>query len=146
MLCSNCGTENSEQAEFCVHCCAKLSNEKAPATTNSASAATVDNQFKTRNDKNEMDESMEKENVTSHLKPRITDIDFQSRQSNDKPVVSSGLNIAIIIATVIFPIVGIAMGFTYLRKEHPDAKKAGKTWLWLGVVMFLVSIFMINLD
>jgi len=36
------------------------------------------------------------------------------------------------------------VGFTYLRKEHPEAKKAGKNWLILGGIMIVVNIILIK--
>ena len=59
---------------------------------------------------------------------------------NERPVVSMGLNVAIIMGTILFPVIGVAMGYTYYRKNHPGAKKAGRNWLILGIVMFLVHI------
>ncbi|SNX59964.1 hypothetical protein SAMN06296273_1415 [Nitrosomonas ureae] len=64
--------------------------------------------------------------------------------ANEKPAVSAGLNIAIIVGTIIFPIVGIAMGYTYYRRDHPDMKTAGKNWLILGIIMFLVNILFVS--
>ncbi len=46
--------------------------------------------------------------------------------------VSSGMNIGIIVASLFIPIVGLIMGFIYLRDSHPAKKKAGRTWLWVG--------------
>jgi hypothetical protein len=63
---------------------------------------------------------------------------------NERPVVSMGLNIAIIMGTILFPVIGVAMGYTYYRKDHPSAKKAGRNWLILGIVMFLVHIMLVN--
>ena len=78
---------------------------------------------------------------------RITNLNIQSdRIANEKPVVSQGLNIAIILGTLIFPIIGIAMGFTYMRKLHSDAQKVGKRWLILGIVMIIVYFLMIYLN
>ena len=34
---------------------------------------------------------------------------------NEKPVVSSGQNIAIIIGTILFPVIGVAMGYPRSR-------------------------------
>ena len=51
---------------------------------------------------------------------------------------------AIIVGTIIFPIIGIAMGYTYYRKYHPDAKKAGKNWLILGTIILLFNILLVN--
>ena len=63
---------------------------------------------------------------------------------NEKTRVSAGLNITIIFGTVIFPVIGIAMGYTYYKKNSSDAKKAGKNWLILGVIMFLLNILLVS--
>ncbi|WP_292913475.1 hypothetical protein [Nitrosomonas sp.] len=61
-----------------------------------------------------------------------------------KPAVSPGVNLAIIIGTILFPVIGIAMGFTYFRKDDPAAKKTGINWLLLGVLMFIVHIVLVS--
>lgn len=61
--------------------------------------------------------------------------------NKDKPVVSTTLNIGVIIGTIIFPLVGLLMGFSYYRKDHPDAKKAGKIWMVLGGIMVALNIY-----
>ena len=33
------------------------------------------------------------------------------------------------------------MGFSYYRKDHPDAKKAGKIWMILGGIMVALNIY-----
>ena len=63
---------------------------------------------------------------------------------NEKPVVSSGQNIAIIIGTILFPVIGVAMGYTFYKKDNPAAKKAGRTWLILGIIMFIVNISVVS--
>ncbi|PTQ64141.1 hypothetical protein [Nitrosomonas oligotropha] len=63
---------------------------------------------------------------------------------NDKPVVSSGQNIAIIIGTILFPVIGVAMGYTFYKKDNPAAKKAGRNWLILGIIMFIVNISVVS--
>lgn len=116
MLCPKCGTENTDQAEFCINCHERLSNEP------------------------EIGQSETKVPDTAKIDEKIAD----RFPDNKKPEVSLAFNMAIIIATIIFPIIGIAMGYTYIRKDHPDAKKAGRNWLVLGVVMFLVTILLVN--
>ena len=39
-------------------------------------------------------------------------------ENKDKPVVSTTLNIGVIIGTIIFPLVGLLMGFSYLAFTH----------------------------
>ena len=62
-------------------------------------------------------------------------------ENKDTPVVSTTLNIGVIIGTIIFPLVGLLMGFSYYRKDHPDAKKAGKIWMILGGIMVALNIY-----
>ena len=62
-------------------------------------------------------------------------------ENKDKPVVSTTLNIGVIIGTIIFPLVELLMGFSYYRKDHPDAKKAGKIWMILGGIMVALNIY-----
>ena len=59
-----------------------------------------------------------------------TNIDEKNENISDnkKPVVSSGQNIAIIIGTILFPVIGVAMGYTFYKKDNPAAKKAGRNW------------------
>ena len=116
MLCPKCGTENTDQAESCIHCHENL------LTKPHVSADT--NQQKS-------------DEQTTQSETQASD--------KEKPVVSMGVNIAIIIGTIIFPVVGVAMGYTYLKKDHPDARKAGRNWLVLGLIVFLVEILLINL-
>lgn len=62
-------------------------------------------------------------------------------ENKDKPIVSTALNIGVTIGTILFPLVGLLMGFAYYRKDHPDAKKAGKIWMILGGIMIALNIF-----
>ena len=64
---------------------------------------------------------------------------------NEKPVVSSGQNIAIIIGTILFPVIGVAMGYTFYKKDNSAAKKAGKNWLILGILMFIVNMLIVSI-
>lgn len=130
MLCPKCGTENTNQTELCTNCNESLLSKSQIATS---------------------DKSLEPESEqTDQIKTRIHDdskeIEKELNNSLDreKPVVSIGLNIAVIVGTIIFPIIGIAMGYTYYRKDHPDAKRAGKNWLILGIIIFLANILLVN--
>ncbi len=61
-----------------------------------------------------------------------------------EPAVSDALNIGTIVGSIILPLIGIIMGCIYLRDSNPHKKKAGKTWLWVGIsaaaVWFLVNL------
>ena len=74
----------------------------------------------------------------------IIDEKNENASDNEKPVVSSGQNIAIIIGTILFPVIGIAMGYTFYRKDNPAAKKAGRNWLILGILMFIINISFVS--
>ena len=74
----------------------------------------------------------------------IIDEKNENTSNNERPVVSSGQNIAIIIGTILFPVIGIAMGYTFYRKDNPAAKKAGRNWLILGILMFIVNISVVS--
>ncbi len=114
MLCPKCETENSDEAESCTNCGEKLGKASEKAPQSEAV-----------------------------VHQRITGIDLKPKSVNNSGV-SNGLYISILIATVIFPIIGIIMGFTYMRKDHPSAKKAGKNWLIIGAIMILFNIIMIS--
>ena len=74
----------------------------------------------------------------------IIDEKNENALDNEKPVVSRGQNIAIIIGTILFPVIGIAMGYTFYRKDNPAAKKAGRNWLILGILMFIINISFVS--
>ncbi len=128
MLCPKCGTENTDQAESCSHCHESLLNK--------LQANADKNQHKNNEQINQ------RETKTSDAL-KVTEKETDHATANEKPVVSIGLNIAIILGTIIFPVIGIAMGYTYFKKDHPDAKKAGRNWLILGSVMILVNILLV---
>lgn len=141
MLCPKCGTENTDQAECCVNCDERLLTEEDTVAQDNVDTDATKPSGK---------EIVEEEPTTEVKKQprqhqRITDIDLQADSEKEKPVVSSGFNIAIIIGTVFLPIIGVIVGFTYMRKDHPEAKKAGKTWLMLGAIMIVLNIIMLNL-
>lgn len=114
MLCPKCETENSDEAKLCANCGERLVRDS--------------------------EEAPQPEPVAHQ---RITGIDLKPNSSK-KVGVSNGLYIGIMIATVIFPIIGVIMGFTYMRKDHPSAKRAGKNWLIVGAVMILFNIILIS--
>jgi hypothetical protein len=44
------------------------------------------------------------------------------------------------VATLILPVIGIVIGLTYIKKDNPDAKKAGKSWLAAAAAVILIYI------
>lgn len=114
MLCPNCGTENSDEAKLCINCGARL-----------------------------VKNSEETPQSEPAVHQRIVGIDLKPKAPK-KIGVSNGLYIGVMIATVIFPIIGVIMGFTYMRKDHPSAQKAGRNWLIVGAVMILFNIILLS--
>lgn len=54
------------------------------------------------------------------------------------PPVAGGVNLLVILGTIIVPMVGIILGVIYLNDADPRKKSAGKLWLALGVGMMVV--------
>lgn len=63
------------------------------------------------------------------------------RSTASAPTVSQGLNIGVIASTVIIPLIGLIMGFIYMRDEDQQKKSAGKVWLWTGVGAMIFWFF-----
>lgn len=140
MLCPKCGTENPEQAEVCINCDEKLVKNQGDHETSNGDTEQVELTEKTGSN-NAPREAVEWD--TDKPRTRITNLDFKSDKAGDTPVVSPALNIFVMLSSVFLPIIGIAMGFAYLRKQHPEAKKIGKTWAIVGGVFFLIHGLMI---
>lgn len=120
MRCPKCGTENTEHAKSCLNCGAIL--------------------------KEEVSTEQSSDQETAPVYPRLTNIDMQSGAAvNSNPAVSSALSLAVILGSLFFPIIGIIMGFTYLRKTVPEARKIGKTWLTFGMIFLLIQIVLVSL-
>lgn len=58
--------------------------------------------------------------------------------------VSLWMNLTIYIGTLFFPVIGIAMGFTYYRKNDAEKKRAGRNWLIMGVIVLLINIVLVS--
>jgi hypothetical protein len=65
-----------------------------------------------------------------------------SAQTAAHPSVSTELKLGIAVATVIIPLIGIVMGVIYLTKPDPAQKAAGRLWLSIAGVMFLIYCFL----
>lgn len=136
MQCPKCKIENTDQNEICSNCSENLMGTSEQLNVTSERTTEAGEQA--------VETKAESRPVTHQ---RITGIDLRpkSSKSGDKNAVTNGLYIGVMIATVIFPIIGVIMGFTYMRKDHPTAKKAGKSWLVVGSIMILVNIIVINM-
>ena len=124
MLCPKCEAENKDENETCTNCGESLLND-SDQVVNKAEA-----------------------NPKPLVHQRITGANHKpaGSKSSDVKVVSNGFYIGIMIATVIFPIIGVIMGFTYLRKEHPSARKAGKSWLIVGSAIILAQVVVLSMN
>lgn len=139
MLCPKCETENKDENETCTNCGESLLNDNDRVASEAKHADVV------AAPKPEVEANPESEPVVHQ---RITDVNLKSADatSSDVKVVSNGFYIGIMIATVIFPIIGIIMGFTYLRKTHPSARKAGKSWLIVGSAIILAQVVVLSMN
>ena len=123
MLCSNCETENSEQAKKCKNCGEDLLvSDKQPV--------------------------VEKDSVV-HMP--ISGVAFQratlkKNNSASTSEISTGFYMTIMIATLVFPLIGFIVGYTYMKKSSPAAKKAGKHWLSAGVSVILIYAIVLILN
>lgn len=137
MLCPKCEVENKDENEICTNCGESLlaDNDQAVNKVDQPEVAVE-----------------QKPKVETNPEPvvhqRITGANFNSADStsSDVKVVSNGFYIGVMIATVIFPIIGIIMGFTYLRKQHPSARKAGKSWLIVGSAIILAQVVVLSMN
>lgn len=86
-------------------------------------------------------------NIDKEIEEKNLQNKYQANHSKpDQPAISIGLNIVVLLATLIFPIIGIAMGFTYIRKGHPSTIQAGKIWLITGTIALIIQIILININ
>lgn len=137
MLCPKCETENKVENETCTNCGENLLNDNDPVANEAEHTEVAAEQ---------------KPKVQTNPEPvvhqRITGVDLKPADStsSDVKVVSNGFYIGVMIATVIFPIIGIIMGFTYLRKVHPSARKAGKSWLIVGSAIILAQVVVLSMN
>ena len=134
MRCPTCGAENSEGARSCAQCHAPLSDHSSAGSEEDRSSQ----QVKSNTQQSQMIHPSD--SVNEFTSAKNTD----PLDTTDKRV-SAGVNLGIIIGTIFFPVIGVAMGYTYLKKDHPEERRAGRNWLILGVVMFVVNIMLISL-
>jgi len=137
MLCPKCETENKDENETCANCGESLLNDSDQATNEVEQSEVVAKQA-----------SKVEANPEPVVHQRITGSNLKSAGSkpSDVKVVSNGFYIGVMIATVIFPIIGVIVGFTYLRKEHPSARKAGKSWLIVGSAIILAQVVVLSMN
>ncbi len=137
MLCPKCETENKGENETCTNCGESLLNYSDRVINEVEQTEVVAEQV-----------SKVEANPKSVVHQRITGANLKSAgpKSSDVKVVSNGFYIGVMIATVIFPIIGVIMGFTYLRKEHPSARKAGKSWLIVGSAIILAQVVVLSMN
>ncbi|MBL8497922.1 zinc ribbon domain-containing protein [Nitrosomonas sp. JL21] len=133
MRCPTCGAENPEGVQSCAQCHTSLPGDSSSRSNENFTPASAQG----NSQQPEVPHPFDSGNESSQAK---------NTDPSDTHVkrVSQGVNIGIIIGTIFFPVIGVAMGYTYLKKDHPDERKAGRNWLILGVVMFIVNIMLIS--
>lgn len=58
--------------------------------------------------------------------------------------VSNEMNIAIIVASIFIPLVGLIMGIIYMNDKDIKKQKTGKVWLWVGIGMVIFWILVVS--
>ena len=101
MLCPKCVTENTIHAVFCINC-----HEHFVSMSETTSDKDLQNSKR-------IDLS---ETPIPNIE-RLTEETSRHSRIHEKPAVSTGLNIAIIFGTIIFPIIGIAMLYLYEKRS-----------------------------
>lgn len=117
MFCKECGKPIPDDSMFCPECGAKI--VEAPPPPAAAPPPTP---------------------PPGHPATPIMAVQQQQPQQAGNPV-NQGLNIGVIVGSLIIPLIGIIMGVIYLKDSAPERKKAGKTWLWVGIAAAVFWIF-----
>lgn len=60
--------------------------------------------------------------------------------------VSNGMKIGMIVGSIFIPLLGIIMGVLYMKDKDPAKQKAGKVWLWVGIVAGVVWLIGYGLE
>jgi len=55
----------------------------------------------------------------------------------NEPVVSSGLNIGVIVGSLLIPLLGIIVGIIFMSDDNAEKKLAGRRWLMVGGGVFV---------
>jgi uncharacterized membrane protein YvbJ len=123
MLCSNCQTENSKRAKKCKKCGEKLlvSNKQPVVEQDSVVHMPISG-------------------VAFH---RAT---LKKKKSAATSEISTGFYMSIMIATLVFPLIGFIVGYTYIKKSSLAAKKAGKHWVAAGISVILIYAIVLILN
>ena len=57
------------------------------------------------------------------------------------PVVSSGLNLVMVLLSLFLPLIGIIAGVVYMVQPEMEKKRAGKRWLIVSLVALVLWFF-----
>ena len=112
MFCPKCGQQNPDEAKFCGSCGAVLPNLSGEAPVAAENPRPV----------------------AAATPASVTH--GEAAHTTAKPV-STEMKIGIAVGTIIIPLIGLVMGFIYLRDPNPYKKSAGKLWLSVGGIMMV---------
>lgn len=115
MFCSKCGKEIPDDSAFCPFC----GETVTPGGTTAAPSPSVE-QFSA---------------PAAAVSASIT--------GTQETKVSTGMLVGIIILTIFIPLVGLIMGPIYMKDPSQAKKKAGKIWLWVGVVSLILNLMVL---
>ncbi len=137
MLCPKCKTENKDQNENCTNCGGSLLDDNDQIVGETKQAEVVTEQITKVETESE---------PVSHQRIIGAGLKSAASRNGEDKAVTNGFYIGVMIATVIFPIIGIIMGFIYMRKTHPTARKAGKNWLIVGGAIILAQVVVLSFN
>jgi len=125
MFCPNCGTQNPDEARYCGNCSKQLpvSAQAAGGNPPGFAAAAAPTMM-----------------APGWANPANAGWMPAATMPAPKASVSSSLNIGVIIASIIIPFVGMVMGAIYAVDSDPAKKDAGRRWLVVGIVAFVVYL------
>lgn len=60
-----------------------------------------------------------------------------------KEAVSTELKIGVMVGTLIIPLIGLIMGWVYMKDDNADKKAVGKLWFYTGIGMSVIYVLYI---
>jgi hypothetical protein len=167
MFCPNCGQQNPAEAKFCGHCGATISGPDDAREATPAAAPNDRGQAPAGQWTQPARPSTTSWGASPPPAPPVTPrptpepavrpppqwsagppsqasgqwlVGNESATVGSGEGVSNGLNIAVIIGSIIIPFIGLVAGVVYMADSNPAKKSAGKVWLIVGIISAVVWV------
>ncbi len=131
MYCPRCGTLNPDDARFCGNC-----SQALPVATASPPEPTASSTPPSPTQPTASPLPLTATPPTATPTPAVG---WTPPYQGTEGPVSSGLNIAIIVSSLIVPFIAIVMGVIYMRDANPAKKSAGRNWLLAGLGILVIE-------